>query len=122
MKHVIAIAFICAALATSACSRFDESVAAYENRDYATALWEWRRLARLGYAPAQNNLAVAYYNGAGVPKDLVQAYKWADLATARAYEPARDNREAIAGEMTPSQLAEARQMVRDWLRDYRYWR
>ena len=122
MKYVIAIAVICAALAASGCSNFDQSVLAYEKGEHATALWEWRRLARLGYAPAQNNLAIAYHKGAGVPRDLVEAYKWAVLATARAYQPALDNREAIAGEMTPSQIAAARQLVRDWLMDYQYWR
>ena len=29
-----------------------------------------------GYGGAQNNLAIAYALGQGVPKDLSEAYKW----------------------------------------------
>ena len=36
---------------------------AYENRDYATALLEWKPLAEQGDADAQNNLGVIYNNG-----------------------------------------------------------
>ena len=42
---------------------FDEGLAAYERKDYATALREWRPLAEQGNAPAQNKLGEMYKRG-----------------------------------------------------------
>ena len=101
-------------LVTPACSRFDESVAAYDRSDYATASWEWRRLARLGYSPALYNLGVVYYAGKGVPQDDVEAYKWLNLAASRGYKPALDNRHMVADKMNAAQFTEAQRRAREW--------
>ncbi|MDA1323101.1 MAG: hypothetical protein O3C34_00005 [Proteobacteria bacterium] len=114
MKQILTHVFLCLVLATSACSHFDESVAAYEDGDYATALWEWRRLARAGYGPALNNLGVVYYEGTGVPQDPAQAYQWFSLAASQGYRHALENRHVVAGTMTSAQFAEARRLTREW--------
>ncbi len=114
MNRVITTIFLCLLLVTSACSRFDESVAAYDRGDYETALFEWRRLAKVGYSPAQYNLGVMYYNGNGVPQDYVQAYKWINLATSQGYKYALDKRYIVANELTSAQLAEAKRLAREW--------
>ncbi len=55
---------------------FDEGQAACQRGDYATALREWRPLAKQGDAAAQNNLGVMYKMGQGVPQDDAEAVKW----------------------------------------------
>lgn len=114
MKHILVTVFVCLMLVTSACSNFDESVVAYERGDYATASFEWRRLARLGYLPAQYNLGVMHYNGDGVPQEDVQAYRWINLAASQGYQPAIDNRHVVASKLTSEQFAEAQRLVREW--------
>ena len=53
---------------------------AYERGDYATALREWKPLAKQGNASAQFNLGMTYANGRGVPQDYKTAVKWYKLA------------------------------------------
>ena len=60
MKRTLATAFLCLMLATPAWAGFDESLAAAKRGDYATALREWRPLAKQGDADAQYNLGVMY--------------------------------------------------------------
>ena len=55
---------------------FKAGAVAYEKRDYATALREWKQLADQGYAEAQNNLGWMYDNGEGVPQDYKTAAEW----------------------------------------------
>ena len=83
-------------------------------------LLPWYRLAAdQGDAGAQFNLGIMYANGEGVPKDYVLAYMWRNLAAAGASEAdirekAAKAREALAGMMTPAQVAEAQRMSREW--------
>ena len=54
-----------------------------------------------------------YRNGEGVPQDLVQAYKWFDVAVAQGVEMARTGRDRAAKQMTTEQIGEAQRLVRD---------
>jgi len=80
---------------------------------------KWFRLAAShGNAGAQFNLGVLYYQGQGVPQNTVQAYKWLTLAAAGFPGKAeRDNalklRDQVAADMTPAQIAQAQQLVRE---------
>jgi uncharacterized protein len=55
---------------------FKEAAAAYEKRDYATALRLMRPLAEQGDATAQASLGFLYANGEGVPQDYAAAVGW----------------------------------------------
>jgi uncharacterized protein len=90
-------------------------------QDYAEAAKWYRLAADLGDAQAQYNLGLAYAKGEGVSPDNVSAHMWFNLAAARF--PASDarsrdaavrNRDLVAGNMTPAQLAEAQKLARDW--------
>ncbi len=74
------IAALCAGfilgLTAPASAGLDEGVAAYKRGDYATALREWRPLAKQGYAKAQYNLGLMYARGHGVPQDFAKALQW----------------------------------------------
>jgi uncharacterized protein len=87
----------------------EDSVAAYERGDYATALRLLRPLAAQGNAVAQYKLGGMYYMGVGVPQDDAEAAKW--------YRKAADQGDADAqtslglfyenGEGVPKDYAEA---------------
>ena len=71
-----------------------------------------------GDADAQVNLGVMYGGGRGVPQDYVQAHMWFNLAASRLTGEAREKvakvGDAVAGEMTPTQIAEAQRLAREW--------
>ena len=76
---------------------------------------KWFRLAAdQGYAKAQANLGTLLARGLGAPRDYVEAYMWFELAAAQGNQPARDNRDKAASLMTAAELAEAKQLARDW--------
>ena len=107
------------ASASSPQDGFDAGLAAYERRDFATALRIWRPLAQGGDATAQGNLGFMYYNGQGVPQDYVQAHKWFNLSAARSTSAdprnkAVRNRDIAAAKMTAAQIGEAQRLAREW--------
>jgi uncharacterized protein len=59
---------------------FSEGLKAHGAGDYENAILIFERLAELGHAPAQYNLAAMFYRGEGVVKDPVKAYGWFYLA------------------------------------------
>jgi hypothetical protein len=68
---------------------FQKGKTAYESRDYATALREWKPLAKQGNARAQYNLGRMYANGQGVPQNYKIAVKWWKLAAEQGNGAAR---------------------------------
>ncbi len=63
-------------LTAPAWAGFEEGKAAYNRGDYATALREWRPLAKQGDAEAQFFLGAMYNLGDGVPQDYAEALQW----------------------------------------------
>ncbi len=63
-------------LTAPAWAGFEEGKAAYNRGDYATALREWRPLAKQGDAEAQFFLGAMYNLGDGVPQDYAESAKW----------------------------------------------
>ncbi len=55
---------------------FQKGLAAYNKKDYATAINEWAALAAEGNATAQLNLGIMYAKGEGVPQDDKSSVKW----------------------------------------------
>ena len=56
------------------------SVGVSESGDYATAVREWKPLAKQGHAKSQYNLGVMYRGGQGVTQDYKTAVEWFRLA------------------------------------------
>ncbi len=92
-----------------------KGLAAYKKGDYETALREWRPLAEAGHSGAQYNLGFNYVQGKGVPKDLVQAYFWFDLAARQDKAIAKQLRDGVAQKMTKEQVTEAQTRVKAWI-------
>jgi TPR repeat protein len=55
---------------------YDEGKAAYDKRDYTTALQEWLPLAEQQNAAAQTRLGTMYARGEGVSQNYTHALKW----------------------------------------------
>ena len=68
---------------------------------------------RAGNASAQFALGTKYFLGQGVSENYVLAHLWLNLAASKNNEYAKD-RDAIVTFMTPTQLAEARKLAREW--------
>ena len=70
---------------------FAAGMRAYEQRDYATAVKEWRPLAEAGDAPTQFNLGLMYLDGVGVPQSSEHAIEWFRRAADQGYAKAQYN-------------------------------
>jgi TPR repeat protein len=82
-------------------------------QDFPEAAKWTRKAAEQGYAPAQADLGVLYWNGQGVPQNVVLAYMWLSLAAEQ--EPdAVEERDLVASQMTPDEIAEAQRLAREW--------
>jgi hypothetical protein len=79
------------------------------------ARW-FRRAAEQGVALSQVNLGVLYANGDGVPKDLVEAHALLALASLAGQASAVEKQKIIEMDMTPQQIARARERVLEWQR------
>jgi hypothetical protein len=80
-KSVLAVALIALAHPASADPLMDGG-RAYEQGDYAHALAAWQPLAAQGNAEAQNNLALLYLDGKGVPRNMPEAVRYFQLSAA----------------------------------------
>jgi hypothetical protein len=83
-------------------------------QDDAEAVNWYRKAAAQGYSDAQFNLGIMYQNGLGIPQDYVQAHMWFNLAAMTGDQGAAENRNIVAGLMTPAQIAEAQKLAREW--------
>ena len=79
-------------------------------QDYQQAVAWYTKAAEQSYAGAQWQLGLNYRNGYGVPKDLVQSYKWLNLAAGQGMTKAAEDRDTLVAEMTPEQIAEAQRL------------
>jgi TPR repeat protein len=86
---------------------------------YVAAVDMYIRSAEQGYPTAQYLLGLMFDKGHGVVQDYVTAYKWLNLAAARASR--RDSerylrlRDAVASKMTRVQIAEGQWLALNWV-------
>jgi hypothetical protein len=95
----------------------------YENgfgvpQNYIAAADLYQRAAEQGDPFAQSRLGLSYDKGHGVPIDRIMAYKWLNLAVARASRRDRDFyqklRDAIASKMSLDQVTEGQRLALMW--------
>jgi TPR repeat protein len=89
-----------------------------EAQAYDAAADLYIRAAVSGNPFGQCMLGLMYDKGHGVPQDFVLAYKWLDLAAARASHRERDYflrlRNAVASKMSPGQISEGQRLALAW--------
>ena len=98
----------------------EKGIGTYQN--YSDAVQWYRKCANVGIWDGQMSLGFLYAQGKGVPKDLVLAYRWFNLAAASAPEndlihmggDIAKQRDVVAGMMTREQVAEAQRLSREW--------
>ena len=86
-------------------------------QDYARAAFWFRRAAERGVAPAQVELALIYEKGMGVPQNNILAHMWLNLAALQGREDAKSHRDSVAKLMTPTEIAKAESLTREWVPD-----
>ena len=59
-----------------------------------------------------------YANGQGVPRDYVMAHMLWNVAIVSGYKSATENRDIVAGLMTPSQIEKAQDLAREWMQNH----
>ena len=95
--------------------------------DRAEAVKWYRKAAEHGHANAQYRLGCRYRDGKGVPKNLVEAYKWLNLAWEKFQEKSRrgqelwwdemsagEDRDKLAALMTPDQIDEGQRLASEF--------
>ncbi len=83
-------------------------------QDYQEAVLWYRLAAEQGNDLAQSKLGLMYELGRGVSRDYVQAHRWYSLAGAKGHELSLALRDELGKKMTPSQIAEAQRLAREW--------
>ena len=76
----LTIAVLLGSIGVSWSGDFQKGLTAYESGDYATALREWKPLAKQGDTDAMFNIGLMYDKGQGVPEDNMIAVQWYRIA------------------------------------------
>lgn len=97
---------------------FNKAAKAFEKGQYTFAIEMYQVAASYAYKPAQFNLAVMYAQGQGVAADLPRALAWAALAAERSDKHYVAARNAISAALTPEQVDEAEQVLKELMPMY----
>lgn len=88
-------------------------------QDHQQALLLISKAAEQGLAGAQIQLGMMYFQGdEGVPKDLVQAHKWFNIASTSDDESAKRYRSFVEEIMDPEQIEEAQRLASEWVAEH----
>ncbi|MDQ7249316.1 tetratricopeptide repeat protein [Dongia sedimenti] len=82
--------------------------------DYLRAMEHFQAGANAKDGPSMLALGQLYAEGKGVPKDLVQAHTWFDLATANGTPEGAARAAALEANMTPTEIVQAKAAVATW--------
>ena len=86
-------------------------------QDFKEAVKWYRKAAEQGHANAQNTLGWMYGRGLGVEQNNVIAYAWWDIAAVNGQQNAKNNKSVAAKKMTPTQIAEAEELVKEMIKE-----
>ena len=87
-------------------------------QDFKEAVKWNRKAAEQGYADAQNNLGLMYSKGEGVIQDYIQAHAWYDVSSANGSKLGAKNRDLLAKQMSPEQIAKAQELAKEYFEKY----
>jgi hypothetical protein len=92
---------------------FRKGFGAEQRGDFATALREWKPLAKQGNAGAQFGLSVKYAFVNGVPQDNVYACMWGSLGASNGSDNRGKLRNFVATKMTAADISTAQKLARE---------
>ena len=78
------------------------------------ALFWFNQAAEQKEALAFAKLGSMYAKGQGILQDYIQAHMWYNLSAAHGETRSAELRDALAKQMTPAQIAEAKRLAREW--------
>ncbi len=99
---------------TIAWADYYDGLRAYDADQFARAAELWLAAASGGDRKSQFEIANLYLLGQGVPKNLIEAHRWFNLAGSQGLTVARDARDEIAEYMTVEQISEAQSLAENW--------
>jgi hypothetical protein len=73
------------------------------------------RAAEHGQRESQYNICYAFADGLGVKRDMVEAYKWCYIAARHGQVQADRNKDHLAAQMRPEEVARGREAAEAWL-------
>ena len=113
MRKAAALAITVVALGASAAvaGPWEDGMVSYNRGDYVPAIKMFRPLAEAGNAKAQSILGVMYRKGEGVTPSSARAYMWFSIAAARGDKQAKASLQEMSKEMTPADMAQAKEMM-----------
>jgi len=135
LRAIIASFMLMAIAGTAVAGALEDGYSALNEGDYTTALQLFRPLANEGNVAARKAIAIIndyclhadkgnglaqfslgfiYERGLGLPQDYVRAHMWFSLAAAQGTKGAAEWRERLATRMSPTQIAEAQKLAREW--------
>jgi len=94
----ITVALLAAFATPVTAGPFEDGLTAANRGDFATAFRLWHPLAEQGDAHAQQNLALMYRDGQGVPQDYVEEARWYRMAAQQGHVRAQFNLGVMYGE------------------------
>ncbi|MEX2469068.1 MAG: tetratricopeptide repeat protein [Pseudohongiellaceae bacterium] len=87
----LTLSLLLLAVASTARADYEDGLDAALGGDYRTALREFTVAAEGGLDLAQFNLAILYFTGRGVDRDLTQAFHWTEMAAQQGHVEAQAN-------------------------------
>jgi len=91
ISGILTLLVIVTMAVTAYSGQFEDAVAAYNRKDYATAFRLMKPLAENGNGNAQTNLGFMYFSGQGVRKNYAEAVKWYRRAAEQGHPTAQFN-------------------------------
>ena len=108
---VMALVVASSASSKAVAGPWEDGMASYNRGDYAPAINLFRPLAQAGNAKAQSIMGVMYRKGQGVRPSSARAYMWLSVAAARGDAKAKAELREVSREMTPAEMAQAKEMM-----------
>jgi localization factor PodJL len=87
---------------------------AAKTANYLTAARWFKEAASHGLVDSQFNLGVLNERGLGMPKDLVEAYRWFTLAARQKDQKAQQKRDEVAVLLSDSERLKAERLIAEW--------
>ena len=87
-------------------------------RNYAEAARWYEKAALQGEGMAMHGLAVLYAKGLGVPKSLINAYAWNNVAATQGWGMAKSYPEELEKIMSEKQIGKAQKLSMELFRKY----
>lgn len=89
-----------------------------QEENFRMAIKYFRQAAEAGWPAAQNSYGAMLMQGEGVPKDLIESYKWFSIASQAGHSKAQGNLALVSGQMSVDQVYKGEELSSQWIADF----